>query len=187
MQKGPIYRGATMENRRWAEGAALEAEYQLISRLAEHISARLKTSARAQVLKTADPYKLAVNTLDILFHSIATDRGNTAMVLAIGRAAQAEIWAAGLPSKKRRRIEAKTSRRDRAIAAYRAGYRNEWSEEQAARVGNDLLDYCLQALPEVFYERRRTRRENGRFVREIVIYIRPEAFADALRDRVMGS
>jgi Autographiviridae RNA polymerase len=140
--------------------AALDRCCDLISRLSDDIRDQNSTDDWIRVLKQCDPDSLALTTLDTLIASIIRQHGGKKAAIRLGRAAHGEAWAAKLlidDKALHRKISKSDDPRKHAI---KAGYRSkEWSEEQAFRVGNWLIDCCLRALPEIFVERRGPRGE----------------------------
>jgi DNA-directed RNA polymerase, mitochondrial len=170
------------------QGAALDRECKLLSRLADDIRAQVATSTDdwILVLGKCDPDVLALVTLDSLFNSIMRRHSERKAAIRLGRAAHGEAWAAKLlidDKALHRRIGKVIHPRDRAAAAVRAGYRSrEWSEKQAFLVGNWLTDCCLRALPDIFVMERVGRNE-------VIIDAREEAKerADKLTQLLIGS
>jgi DNA-directed RNA polymerase len=169
------------------QGAALDRECKLLSRLADEIRAQVagSTDDWILVLEKCDFDVLALVTLDTLFHSIMRRYKGHKACIRLGRAAHGEAWAAKLlidDEALHRRIGKIHDARGRAAAAKKAGYRSkEWTEEQAFLVGNWLIDCCLCALPDIFVTLRAGRNE-------VVIDVREEAkeLADKLTTMLIG-
>jgi hypothetical protein len=115
------------------------------------------------VVRNLDPDLIAAATLTNFLHSVATGCDYRETSLNVGRAVQAECWAAGLLAfspklhgRIKRAVKARHSnlayrkQAARSIAA-KAGYRGrDWSNEETIRAGGFLFDCVMEAMPDVF-------------------------------------
>lgn len=150
---------------------AITAELLCISRARDYSGSR----ALVRLLMQLPPLTVAYSTLHSLIGSIVDGETLTRTVLALGRAVQAECFAAALlnaDAKLARRVELKVrgrgtleARRQAAVRAAADGdFRTRnWSDKSAAQAGTILLNCAMDALPELFFceEQLMRTRQNG--------------------------
>jgi DNA-directed RNA polymerase, mitochondrial len=185
--------------------AALNAERQLVRRLADHIRGQLeeRSTGLTVMLRGVGPDKLALATLAVLMDvppirrdhrrrdELDSIRDARRLGRNIGRLVQGELWAADLLRTRRALLKriSKLPPRQRVVALRRIDWEDrDWPEKQVLQAGTWLLDCCLQAMPDVFGRYRESRRGPGVIYDIDVIHTRLDAAELAtLRERVMGA
>lgn len=136
-----------------------------ISKKMEQVSRAHKSpySAFCFVARHLAPEVVAASALRSLLHAVAMGDSYTPTAAAIGRAVQAECWAAGLLTHddklyaridrtvRKRHGNLKYRKQAASSIAARAGYKSaQWTNPEHIAAGSFLINCALEGLPELF-------------------------------------
>lgn len=127
------------------EFAALDSAWRLVDRLAAHIPDQLdKPTPLNLLLRDLDPHELALVVVASLMHSGLVGREDPEMTIDLGKAVHELAFETKV-------LRPEKMGHKKARAAMEVGYRSkEWLIETEVQAGNALLDFCLNALGDVF-------------------------------------
>jgi DNA-directed RNA polymerase len=155
--------GASIGARRITEANLQRLSSHIQMKLLERTKRPVEDESFLMVLRQMDPDVIALVVLQSALHSIAKEADLRAVYLHLGRGVADELWSRKLlqhDGKLAGKIDRAVRQRHgsvryrkqaaRGIAA-RAGFRmRNWSARQLSLAGSLLLDWLLEALPDVF-------------------------------------